>query len=59
MCAAKNVKLAGGSVRGEFKTVDVFKEHHGAQAGTATALRTRAGRSPASSPTRWRRQLKT
>jgi hypothetical protein len=38
MCAAKNVKIAGGSVRKEFKAVDAFKEHHGAQAGTATEL---------------------
>jgi uncharacterized metal-binding protein len=38
MCAAKNVKLAGGDIKEEFKVVEAFKQHKGAQAGSATAL---------------------
>ena len=38
MCAAKNVAMAGGIVREEFKVVDAFKNHRGVQAGNATEL---------------------
>lgn len=38
MCAAKNVKIAGGVVREEFKVVDALKAHRGVDAGTATRL---------------------
>ena len=38
MCSAKNVKIAGGDIKEEFKVVEAFKEHKGAQAGSATAL---------------------
>lgn len=38
MCAAKNVKIAGGVVREEFKVVDAMKEHRGVNAGSATKL---------------------
>ncbi|MGB9791197.1 MAG: putative zinc-binding protein [Thermacetogeniaceae bacterium] len=38
MCAAKNVKLAGGIVKEEFKAVDAMRAHRGVNAGTATRL---------------------
>lgn len=38
MCAAKNVKIAGGVVSGEFKVLDAMRAHRGVNAGTATRL---------------------
>ena len=38
LCAAKNIEMAGGVVKQEFRTVDIFKEYKGAKPGTATAL---------------------
>lgn len=38
MCAAKNVKIVGGVVRGEFKVLDAMRAHRGVNAGTATRL---------------------
>ncbi|GMB00987.1 putative zinc-binding protein [Pelosinus sp. IPA-1] len=38
MCSAKSVAMMGGDVRGEFKVLDIMKEHKGAQPGTATLL---------------------
>lgn len=38
MCAAKNVGIAGGDIKEEFKVVEAFKEHKGVEAGSATAL---------------------
>lgn len=38
MCAAKNAEIAGGIVEEKIRVVDVFKNHKGANAGTATEL---------------------
>ncbi len=38
MCAAKNAELAGGIVEEKIRVVDVFRNHRGAQPGTATEL---------------------
>lgn len=38
LCAAKNVELAGGRVARSIRVVDAFKNHRGAQPGTATTL---------------------
>lgn len=38
MCAAKNAELAGGIVKEKVRVVDVFRNHRGAQPGTATEL---------------------
>lgn len=38
MCAAKNAEIAGGIVEGKIRVVDVFRNHKGAQPGTATEL---------------------
>lgn len=38
LCAAKNVEMAGGNVVRSYTVVDAFKEHRGAQPGTATLL---------------------
>ncbi len=38
MCAAKNAELAGGMVQEKIRVVDVFRNHRGAQPGTATEL---------------------
>jgi uncharacterized metal-binding protein len=38
MCAQKNVELAGGTVVRAMRVVDAFKNHRGAEPGTATTL---------------------
>lgn len=38
LCAAKNVEMAGGRSVRSIRVVDAFKNHRGAQPGTATAL---------------------
>lgn len=38
MCAAKNVELAGGIVKKEYRVVDIFKGHRGIKPGNATEL---------------------
>ncbi len=38
MCAAKNAEIAGGIVEEKIRVVDVFRNHKGANAGTATEL---------------------
>lgn len=38
MCAAKNAEIAGGIVQEKIRIVDVFRNHRGAQPGTATEL---------------------
>jgi len=38
LCAAKNVEMAGGRVVRSIRVVDAFKNHRGAQPGTATTL---------------------
>lgn len=38
LCAAKNVEMAGGKVVRSIRVVDAFKNHRGAEPGTATAL---------------------
>lgn len=38
LCAAKNVELAGGIVKAQYRTVDEMRNHRGVDAGTATAL---------------------
>ena len=38
MCSAKSVAAMGGNIQGEFKVLDVMKEHKGEQPGTATEL---------------------
>ena len=38
LCAQKNVEMAGGKVAESVRVVDSFKNHRGAQPGTATAL---------------------
>ena len=38
LCSFKNVKMAGGKIAKSVRVVDAFKEHKGAQPGTATAL---------------------
>lgn len=38
LCAAKNVEMAGGRVVRSIRVVDEFKNHRGAEPGTATAL---------------------
>jgi len=38
LCAAKNVELAGGRVARSIRVVDAFKNHRGAEPGTATTL---------------------
>lgn len=37
-CAHKNVEMAGGSVLKAIRIVDAFRNHRGAQPGTATTL---------------------
>jgi uncharacterized metal-binding protein len=37
-CAQKNVEMAGGKVTKAVRVVDAFKNHRGAQPGTATKL---------------------
>lgn len=38
LCAAKNVEMAGGKVVRSVRVVDAFKNHRGAEPGTATIL---------------------
>lgn len=38
LCAAKNVEMAGGNIVRSIRVVDAFKEHRGAEPGTATML---------------------
>lgn len=38
MCAAKNAEIAGGMVEEKIRVVDVFRNHKGVNAGTATEL---------------------
>jgi uncharacterized metal-binding protein len=38
MCAAKNIEMVGGIVEKKIRVVDIFKNHRGAQPGTATEL---------------------
>lgn len=38
MCAAKNAEIAGGIVQEKIRVVDVFRNHKGAQPGSATEL---------------------
>lgn len=38
MCAAKNAELAGGIVEEKIRVVDVFRNHRGVNAGSATEL---------------------
>lgn len=38
MCAAKNAEIAGGIVEEKIRVVDVFRNHKGVDAGTATEL---------------------
>lgn len=38
LCSAKNVQMAGGRVVRSIRVVDAFKDHRGAEPGTATAL---------------------
>jgi uncharacterized metal-binding protein len=38
LCSYKNVQLAGGTVAESVRVVDAFKDHKGAQPGTATEL---------------------
>ena len=38
MCAAKNAEIAGGIVEEKIRVVDVFRNHKGVNAGTATEL---------------------
>ena len=38
LCAFKNVELAGGRIAKSYRIVDAFKDHRGAEPGTATAL---------------------
>ena len=38
LCAAKNVEMAGGRVVRSIRVVDAFKDHRGAEPGTATKL---------------------
>ena len=38
LCSCKNVELAGGRVAESVRVVDAFKDHKGAQPGTATEL---------------------
>lgn len=38
MCAAKNAEIAGGIVEEKIRVVDVFRNHKGVYAGTATEL---------------------
>lgn len=38
MCAQKNVELAGGRITKSVRVVDAFRNHRGAEPGTATAL---------------------
>lgn len=38
LCAAKNVELAGGIVKAQYRTVDEMKNHRGVDAGNATEL---------------------
>jgi uncharacterized metal-binding protein len=38
LCAAKNVEMAGGKVVRSVRVVDAFKNHCGAEPGTATTL---------------------
>lgn len=38
LCAAKSIEAAGGVVKREFRTVDLFKEYKGAKPGDPTSL---------------------
>lgn len=38
MCSAKNAEIAGGIVEQKIRVVDVFRNHKGVNAGTATEL---------------------
>lgn len=38
MCAEKNVHLVGGEIFASLRVVDAFRNHRGAQAGSATQL---------------------
>ena len=38
MCSAKSIEIAGGIVEEKLRVVDVFRNHRGAQPGTATEL---------------------
>ena len=38
LCSAKNVALAGGIVKAQYRTVDEMRNHKGVNAGTATTL---------------------
>lgn len=38
LCATKNVEMAGGKVVKSIRVVDAFKNHRGAEPGTATTL---------------------
>jgi uncharacterized metal-binding protein len=38
MCSAKSIEIAGGIIEEKLRVVDVFRNHRGAQPGTATEL---------------------
>src|SRR5574344_446977 len=38
MCSAKNVEMAGGIIEEKIRVVDVFRNHRGVNAGSATEL---------------------
>lgn len=38
LCSAKNVKIAGGIIKAQYRTVNEMKNHRGVDPGTATAL---------------------
>lgn len=38
MCSAKNIEMAGGIIEEKIRVVDVFRNHRGADAGSATEL---------------------
>lgn len=38
MCSAKSIEIAGGIIEEKIRVVDIFRNHRGAQPGTATEL---------------------
>ncbi|HNW25505.1 MAG TPA: putative zinc-binding protein [Candidatus Gastranaerophilaceae bacterium] len=38
MCSAKNIEIAGGIIEEKIRVVDVFRNHRGVNAGSATEL---------------------
>ena len=38
MCSAKNIEMAGGIIEEKIRVVDVFRNHRGVDAGSATEL---------------------